>query len=89
MQSNYTSNNFTEKINYFIYSALAFSVSFAWNSVFQNYIKDVKYLKTYDCFVYATIVTGIAIGITYGLHKLTQLTNQQIANNKFNQTNDK
>lgn len=60
-----------DNLNTFLFGALAFSVSSAWNSALQNYFKEHKYLKDKGPWLYALFISTFAIICAFLLHEAT------------------
>ncbi len=61
----------SDNLNHFLFGALAFSVSSAWNSAFQNYFKESPYLKDRRPWLYAVFISGFAIVCAWLLYEAT------------------
>jgi hypothetical protein len=86
----------SDNLNTFLFGALAFSVSSAWNSVLQNYFKDNKYFKNRGPLLYAFVVSVFAIVCAFLLNEATEqikiieyfFRNKTNKNNNGNDSND-
>lgn len=71
--SKMTSNNIEVKT--FIISALTFVVGLAWNSAFQNLFQSITWIRNYGPWVYAillTVVAMVAIRILTHIEKMSE-----------------
>ena len=62
----------SDNLNYFLFGALAFSVSSAWNSAFQNYFKENRLLKDRGPWLYAVFISIFAIVVACILREATK-----------------
>lgn len=72
MRENSKQDYLSDNLNYFLFGALAFSVSSAWNSAFQNYFKESSYLKEKGPWLYAVFISIFAIICACVLYEATK-----------------
>jgi magnesium-transporting ATPase (P-type) len=60
------------KVYYLIVTALSLVSALAWNSAFQNFFQNNKYLKHKGPWLYASFVSIITIGLIIGFTKLIE-----------------
>lgn len=61
-----------DKIYYLIVTALSLVTALAWNSAFQKFFENNKYLNKRGPWIYAILITGITIGLIVGFTKIVE-----------------
>ena len=74
---------FFSKINYLMATSLGMVTALAWNSAFQNFFNKYPKLKDYGPWVYAILITIIAIIIFFLLNFFFS-NKKESKNNNFN-----
>jgi len=81
-------NNIFKEMDSLIISALGVITALAWNTAFQNFFDSKPLLKKYGPWIYAIVVTIIAILIVALLEKIRIMNDNDNNDNNDNDNNN-
>ena len=62
-----------------IISSLTFVVGLAWNSAFQDLFKKITWLNDYGPWVYASLLTVLAVGFFKVVNRIEKVSEKEIS----------
>jgi len=66
-----------KQLHILLVTALSLVAALAWNSAFQTFFQNTKYLKHRGPWIYAIVVTIVAILLIIGFTKLIEKVNKE------------